>query len=453
MAAAIVDKNGNRMPLWIRLKEDGKPSAQGVDFLESNGVHSFPFVEEIQVENQLAEVPIIRATLAPPYKEGIAFLESPLVEWGESVLDVQLGYVAGGQFAAQLSPQFRGIILKPDIQIGPIVNIVMHAQGVGGFSLMRQYQDPNAILAGKTRQQIIQAVADRQQFTGDNALVVKFDPGLLDASTAAGKLMQEPQADYRQGNKTDFQVIWQMVQEANSWFSVVGNTMTVFPRNGALKANPKYVLALYELGEGGAIGMNAKPNPIYPILGASSPTMGVYLPGGATFGFKLRGFNGQTGEFQEVVTDRTKVEGLGSGKADTPPQNLYNPKGSQKPFYADIATPEQQQRVQSLAQQEYEKVRTAIGVNLEIDTIGIPEIRPGDIVNVRGLGRRISGAKNGNYGVFKVTHTMSGGGLTTSLELISNVAPLKDLAAGQALSINTSDAKNTSSVEPSAAYT
>jgi phage protein D len=68
---------------------------------------------------------------------------------------------------------------------------------------------------------------------------------------------------------------------------------------------------------------------------------------------------------------------------------------------------------------------------LDVETIGMPTIEPGDVVRIRGLGKKL----DQNYGVFKVNHSLGASGFTTALHLISNTADalesqMRDLAAG-----------------------
>ena len=58
------------------------------------------------------------------------------------------------------------------------------------------------------------------------------------------------------------------------------------------------------------------------------------------------------------------------------------------------------------------------GIQCEIETVGIPDIIPAEVVTVYGVGKRYS---DKNYYVSKVIHSVGGGGFTTRLTLISNI--------------------------------
>jgi hypothetical protein len=54
---------------------------------------------------------------------------------------------------------------------------------------------------------------------------------------------------------------------------------------------------------------------------------------------------------------------------------------------------------------------------LEIESVGIPSVLPGQVCAVRGLGLRLD---NSNYAVQKVVHTLNSAGFSTKLSLINN---------------------------------
>jgi hypothetical protein len=74
-----------------------------------------------------------------------------------------------------------------------------------------------------------------------------------------------------------------------------------------------------------------------------------------------------------------------------------------------------------------------MGIRLDVETIGIPEIFPSDLVSIQGLGDRI----NAPYLVMKVIHTYTASGFGTSLQLISSTSDFgKKAAKGKKLTVN-----------------
>jgi len=153
ISAAIVYKN-DRFPLWMRLpKERLANLGHGL-----RNTRALAFVQEISIEIQLAHLPIIQVQLTPPYRDAINFLDSELMEWGNSVLEVQFGYISNTSGTAVLSAVYSGILLKPEVSLGSDVTITLNAQGVGGFSAVRQSGSRTFVNA--TREDMIRAVAE-----------------------------------------------------------------------------------------------------------------------------------------------------------------------------------------------------------------------------------------------------------------------------------------------------
>ncbi len=450
MSAVIIDRKANRIPLWMRpTDKDAAPIVKS--FQGGKVLHSLPFVSEIRVETQPAKVPIISLTLTPPYDDGIAFLESDLIEFGESVLQVQMGYITGGFYVSKLSPLYAGMIHEPNIQIGQDISITIHATGVGGFALIRQYAElQGTTFTNKKRIQIVEEIVARQPNPSNNVKMA-LDATEALADPVSGALLKEALPHYSQTNKTDYQVIWHMLQDSLCWMTLENNKLRIIPRNRAMAASPKFVFSLYEFGSGADIGFSAKPHPIYPILSASSPTLSAYAAG-AIFGSQTRAINGETGAFETVDSSALDAASLGSGSSRTLGAGAVNP--TKRPFYCDIASSRNRPTIKTLNQVEYEKARTAMGINLVLETMGVPEILPGAVVNVRGLGRRISGAKACNYFVQKVIHTMNSSGFSTSLDLTSNVSPLRDNSSEAASNVNKQEpVTDKSNVSAKTAYT
>lgn len=69
------------------------------------------------------------------------------------------------------------------------------------------------------------------------------------------------------------------------------------------------------------------------------------------------------------------------------------------------------------ARAEWEVNQSSVGIKLELETLGVPDLIPGNVIVVEGLGVRI----RGNYVLLEVTHTMGTSGFTTSMTAIKNV--------------------------------
>jgi hypothetical protein len=56
------------------------------------------------------------------------------------------------------------------------------------------------------------------------------------------------------------------------------------------------------------------------------------------------------------------------------------------------------------------------GINLQVETVGIPDFEPGEVVEIQGLGIKIDGM----YSVHKVAHTLNSSGYVCKFEARSN---------------------------------
>ena len=125
VSAVIINPDGSRYPLWTNQQ-------RGSSSRSEDAPPSMPFLSNVTVEINQGYVPTISAELEPTFREGIEFLDTAF-EWGQSQLEVQLGYV-GGVSGGPILSTYTGTMLKPDVQIGEDIRITLNAQGVGGFS-------------------------------------------------------------------------------------------------------------------------------------------------------------------------------------------------------------------------------------------------------------------------------------------------------------------------------
>lgn len=474
MAATIITTSGDRYPLWLKTSKVKQQSA-GL-----GGTYSLPFLQEISVELQLAYLPIIKATLAPPYKNAIDFLNSSLIEWGQAQFEVLFGYAVGGGQSVIAGP-FTGILLKPEIQYGQDTVITLHAQGVGGFGAARQ--QGNVTLNGVTRRTVVKTLlSDRFKLTIDDDEVFKTgdpsaqvtdkeDRNVEDLRTRARtlrakanqttntKLKKQMQSEadrltdrvvtgriatatavekkrlgaayewdtvvldsYVQGGDSYWTAMLKVVREAGLYCYIVGSTLKIIPAAYVFGGQPKKLLRLYDFA-GGRIGPvdggPLGPNRVLPILSVTSPTSAVYMPA-STQGFYTQDIDSRDRQEVKKVIGEEQVAPPRTGKgavAVTNPQTLPAiDKKTGEGAEQYPGDPTDQQLTQQI-KAEYQGL-TAMGVQLTIETLGDPTLLPGHILAVRGLGKRL----DSNYSTFKVTHTVGGNGYTMSLECVSNVS-------------------------------
>ena len=415
LSAAIVTTDGTRFPLWMKTDPAARTAAR------LQGTQSLAFVQELSVEIQLAYLPIIKCTLAPPYGDALNFLNSRLIEWGQSQLEVQFGYIQQGPpndpaGRVVLSDLYSGILLKPEVQLGQDVVITLNAQGVGGFAAVRQEGN---LTIKDTRKNIVKKLFERFKVTVDDSEVDKI-------ATTQAEIVAEwnkKPIDFTQAGDSYWTAVLKIVREAGFHSYLVGNAFKVLPASFVFSAGPTKLFRLYDFSQGrlgpvdgGSLGVNR----VLPILSVSSPTSAVYLPGSAQ-GFFIQDINSfDRGEIKKFVGDQQVAAprtGVGASSVQNPNTlPAADPKtGEGAEQYPGNASDDQLlQQVQS----EYAAQTTLMGVQLNMESIGDPTLLPGTVIAVRGIGARL----NGNYSTFKVTHTIGGSGYTMSLECVSNVA-------------------------------
>jgi len=463
VAAAINTTDGERYPLWTAEQLGADPNAAFVG--------SMAWLQQVQIEMQLGEVPMISATLTPPYRAGQAFLNSPLIEWGGSTLDVQFGYASGT--GVVLSPTYSGILLKPEVSLGADFTITLKAQGTGGFSAIRSKSSrtfnnmtrfnilkevaggPRTVV-GAAAEKILGTIEDAARFFRPDAVVVgareahtrdfnidatavennsalrglastgniiigSLSAGLVsvDGTFANDLLFKEP-INESQGNLSDWAFMQKVVADARCGMVLNGNTLVLFPLDAWMGAPPQRTFRMYDY----PLGQTAPVDGVYPIISFSSDTVALYMPG-STRGIKMSGVNSETRQIENVAINDEEVKPTRSGKGPSslppsPNNPSLNAAGDGGGFYPGSPS---DKRVQDAAKAQFVEDTHKLGINLEITSLVDPRLLPGCTIAVSGISKRHDAP---NYGVTNVTWTIGTGGADMTFTCISNAALLTD---------------------------
>lgn len=416
-SAAIITASGKRYPLTVSSDKVNKGSPLALTGLTASGAKSteldfLPFLTQLSIELDFGMVPKITATLTPPFDFARAMLETDVFEWTQSQLEARIGFSAGRGDASGVvvSPTFKGLILKPDFSFGDDITVSFNAQGEGGFYLVTTAGGGN-YPEGTIRSHITTMVQ-----TIPNAEAV-FD---TDEETAA--LLDRTEAFVNPGSSY-LASIYNFARRCGCYVYLdeTGEGTTkktkVIIRSLAkiIKGSPVAILALMT-SFGNGIGPKANQGPasgVFPILTVSTENSGIFLDAGIK---KLlqQYINPKDGKVSRDVLTPTGTKMPTTGKGAVAREDASTEASS-----VSVPTPPIDGAREEAAK-ALEAASTAnghIGIELDITTLGIPDIIPGMIVTVKGISKtRI----DQNYIVKSVKHNYSSSGLETSLSLVQN---------------------------------
>jgi hypothetical protein len=470
MRAVITAADGTRFPLWTDLNENTDFGAN--DIREQASLardeytpHALSYVTEISVELDLGMIPKIEVTLNPPLEEARRLLNSRVLEWTTSTIEVEFGYTSGGE--PIIAGPFSGIILQPQVTLGTSASITITAQGTAGFALERtqststyrgtRQQIIGLILNGPNAKQKRKILLDDKpvsdavrQFpvpqeslnTSNRLLTAGFGANLAQTVTGNLQPLANKNATYwrryfnevievSQGNVSDWVMIWRLVREARCVMVLRGDTLRVFPTDTWLTARPKRSLRFhnYPSNEFGPF------NQTFPILNVSSDQMAVFLPN-AVRGYVLRDVGSKSGSVETSIENDSEVKTPRTGTGDAGRGADENDPGPDADTGDGLGTwsgnPENNQ-ARAQAQAAVESAQTGLGLQLEIETLLDPELFPGTTVSVEGISAR----HDGTFAVLSSNYRIGTAGATMTLKVISNVGSLGALSGGfDALNLN-----------------
>lgn len=403
---AIVDDDNNvRIPLWLKSTEVRVPSGMELPPLA--------VVTDLTVELQLGLLPKITANLSLPHEDGVKLLDSKAIVWGRSRLEVIFGYVFGE--GSDLSPVYTGQLLEPDVQLGATeLSITLSATPmVPSFASRVSVGFRSDII----RELLTTNTVDEWLVPVDFSEVEK-----LKAGAPAFDALFKTEVTVAFGYTSAWVVAQKLVHDAQCWSFHDGKKLRVFALAERYKAAPRHIL-------------RAMPAPgtwdegVWPILGFNSPTAGAFYFG-LSKGLFHKGIDSATGKPVAVVvegTDATKDQkqpNLGTGK--NPKEGKSTSKVNRKT--GDGAEPHHQDQLDEKSKEEARGKQAAAeaeyGTKVEIDTLSIPNIIPGELIRVQGMSQYY----DFSYGVYVVLHTFNGSGSSTRLDCFTNSAGVTDAA-------------------------
>lgn len=417
---ALVTLDEDRIPLWEDVNPDKKEGAV-FDRLEELGLRSFPYASAVTIYMKQGGHTTIEATLDPTYEDGLRFVSSPLIEIRQHKMQVQFGYFGGTPKGAVMSPVFEGLVGKPEISLGDTISITLRAVDSVSSAMMRQ---EGSLTRTASRLDLIKEIIRGPDNDNPRPFVLDASEALKD-DKSKGRLEEE--ISFTQRHLTDYQAVTSLCRQSRCHIYETpdrtrsGDTIIkLIPTDRSLRQPPKAVLALmgFETGDVGPFSRQ------YPILSVSTDAGVLSNPGGAR---AIRARSVSSKDREEVsheASDETvgpSRVGPADGKADvepTPENPGIDPEtGDGGGFYhGDVEDPDTVAEMEA----EFEGSLGALGLKVEIETLGMPDLFPRDVIQVRGLGEKM----DYNYAVHEVVHTLDSSGFSTRITAQSNVLAL-----------------------------
>jgi uncharacterized protein len=303
--------------------------------------------------------------------------DSKLFREGHSV-SIFMGYVDDG-----LQPMIEGEIttISPTFPADGIPTVT-----IGGNTRMHR-------LRGSNKTKTFKSTTDAQvaqQIAQDNKLQAQTDDTPV-------------QYDYLiQPNQSDLEFLKQRAARINFEILVQGTTLYFRQK---VDQSPIYTLVWAGVQEAFAGGPNILPLKSFaPQLNALAPKSNV----------QHRGYD--VSSKQPFVSnagpsDQTSTMG-GSQAGCQIPQNAYNVPRNEVNVTSPVESQEEGDH-RAKAALNHKAMQTITG---QAETIGVPDLRSGQLVLLQGLGLRFSG----QYRIDQATHTIGSGGYSTSLNMTRN---------------------------------
>lgn len=409
--AVILRTGGNAFPLWMGGATNERGAIYHSDDPETLLYEDIPIVESVEVDIGIGLIGKVSVQISAPYDLGLKLLNSSLFSIG-SVLDVQIGYPRIGKFL----PWFSTMTSKPSVQISPDDGLTATLNGEGGaFAACR---GTSSETFDGSYADIIDTIAAQDS----NKWRVDFPPG--DRGDESDALYRE-RSGVSQGNKTDWMFVQHLCRLANcdAWIApddrVRGaNVLRIRRRSEEMAGTPRYTF----VARGRADFIN-----YFPLLSFESSAEGVWLPPGSreTRAADINIITRETPPETIVRPEDTNVSGMpgeaGVGEGNEEDDGTVvavepSPRDDRgvagRRVHAPAHAPESPEEV---LQSMVTEARQRGGLNVTISSIGIPDLFPGEVVGIAGVG-----IFSGNYGLESISHAASPGDWSMTMKLLGD---------------------------------
>jgi hypothetical protein len=409
--SVVLRTGGNSFPLWIGGATNERGTIYHSDDPNSSLFGDIPIVESVEVEIGIGLIGKVSVQISAPYELGLQLLNSSLFAIG-SVIDVQIGYPR----IAKFMPWFSTMASKPSIELSPDEGLTATLNGEGGaFAAARTTSSET--FSGSYAS-IIQQIADQDS----NKWHLKLPKG---EDGDESDSLYRSRENVSQGNRTDWMFVQHLCRLANCDAFIRphdevrgANTLQINRRSEEMRGEPRYTF----VARGRSDFINT-----FPMLTFESSAEGVWLPPGAREtraadinivtretppetvvrpeDTGVAGMPGETGVGEGVSEEEgtvVAVEGSTRDERGNPGTRVHAPQHA----------PESPEEVlQSLVTE----ARQRGGLNVTISSIGIPDLFPGEVIALSGVG-----IFDGNYGIESISHSAAPGDWSMTIKLLGD---------------------------------
>lgn len=418
MYAAILKNPGlegeKRFPLSVSSAQVNPQPVEltGTTAGEKNGdplfASTLSYLSSVTVSIDLGGIPTIDVVLTPTLEDARKILDSTLLEYPINAIEVILGYSTGTGPSKNIP--FQGILQPPEVTFGADVTITLKGIGTAGYYLAATSASGTEVR--QTRQTHIIKLVEKM---GAN-VSTNVDDWLLDEDSYFG--LQEVVPLVNSG-KSYLHIISQLARAAGCWVNTFNaeagfSVLNIVSQARMVAQEPLALFTLYDFSVRG-FGSSIADKSIYPILSISvgEGLSAIFLSGWAK-ALQLKKINQTTQESSENTTGPKDAKVTGGDDSQTGVDNDSNKQSKTTAPVPDDDTPLEKSALDQLAGMT--SLSNSVGLQLEIETIGVPEVFPGEMYQVNIGSKRI----DGKYICHALKHSMSASGFTTSLTLIQN---------------------------------
>lgn len=432
--------DGVRLPLWIKSIDQGEggigagmASAAG-SALSAGGMGAgtgasggslsgadlanldLPVVESASIEISLGLVGKVTVEVTATYELGLKLLDSPFFCIGNTI-EVQIGYPRSKRF----TPWISAITSKPSLRISPDEGLTATINGEGGaFAALRG-------VSGKTWEarsyrEIIEEIAIEHDWDvslpGDSVSARAVENLGLEVSEF---LKTRPVVS--QSQMTD----WFFIQHlclASGCHAFIGPSpdkgrfkLFVKERKSLLAAEPKVRLVSRGRSDFALV---------FPALEFETEAEFVWLPGGAVR-TSTQDLDPDTKQIvsHDATAETSPDPALGDAgtpnsakrKVESINAQLTHTDGTDRTGEFLVVSARDPRGASAVAQAHRDTLAIRGGVTAKVTTFGIPELLPGDIVQIDAMG-----VFNGLYGINSLTHTANDSEWSMSLDILNNAS-------------------------------